>query len=216
MDRRDEMSEHGSMLNQLPDVKIDKETMTATFYVDPEPPPPPPPPVPSTLEKIGMKVDDKIVRFVDRVTKRLYKDGKLNWASRSYDLHEWIPKPPSHKRSNDSYRPAHDYAENWKDLFRLAIKERSYYRIIRMHLTIVQKQDITWAGKAARDEASKYHGLNNVQVEVVVGEETRMVPGKRFWVAFAAREVDAGGNTPGWFTCYPVQFGTGRAPCPRY
>jgi len=208
MDRRDEMNVHGTFLDSLPDVVVNTDSMTATFLVEAEPPPPPPEPEPSLLEKLGAKLDRKIVEAVDRLSKKVYASKKPQMR---YDYQEWFPAPPFWKNRADrsSYNSVHRYAEDFRDLLKIAIQDRSIYRLARIHLTVIQKGEVLWGPTKGQSNP------NNVQVEVVFGEETRTIRGLRLWAAFAARRVGHG-NTAEWFANVPFQVGTGQGPCPRY
>ena len=202
MDPRDEANCFGTLLKSLPDVEIDEEEMTATFYVEPELPPPPPH-KPSFLEKVGLKMDQKLSSLASRVTARLREKGAFRVESQygSYDkrdFHRWFPKYPGNQG-----RKA--YAESVKEMLRLALKERSFYRLARLQVNVNHKGKVLFGPKQGTTQD------DCVQVDLVLGEDTSYIPGVRLWVAFSGRSQDD------WYAVVPFQFGmNSKSPCPRY
>jgi hypothetical protein len=150
MDRRDEMAEFGSPLHNLPDVEIDEDSMTATFFVEAEPPEPPPPPPPSKLEQLGAKVDKRLASFVDRVTEKLIQkgafhktsfDGKTRYVDPDYNA--WFPDCPR--------RTLFDYPTGFRELAKKIIEQRSLYHLFRVR--VAMKQHWTPPGKARHENA---------------------------------------------------------------
>jgi hypothetical protein len=76
MDRRDQMAMYGSALSSLPDVKIDVENMTATFYADADVGVVPGR-VKSKLELQGEEIDEKLGKLIDMIIDKMIEKDLL-------------------------------------------------------------------------------------------------------------------------------------------
>jgi hypothetical protein len=200
MDRRDEMAEFGSPLSNLPDVEINEDSMTATFFVEADPPEPPPPPPPSRLEQMGAKLDKKLASFVDRVTEKLVEkgafhklsyDGKTRYPTNEYS--EWFPKV----RAPGGWP---NYPTGFRELAKKVIAQRSLYHLFRVHVDM--RRHWTPPGKDRRENA--------LLLDFHVFDSTRYFPHLNVWFAFNCYGQDYHD-----YKIRPFQVGVGRTPCVR-
>lgn len=200
MDRRDEIAEFGSPLNNLPNVEFDEDSMTATFFVEAEPPPPPPPPPPSKLEQMGAKLDEKLASLADRVTEKLHEKGvfqkltPLGSVRPTDDYHQWFPLPP-----NDLTHWS-ELPTGFRELAKSIVKKRSLYRLFRVRVDM--KRHFQWADKERRK--------NSLLVDFHLFDSTRYFPHVNVWFAANCSGLDYHD-----YKVRPFQVGIGRTPYVR-
>ncbi len=137
MDRRDRMAMYGSDLKSLPEVEIDLDAMTATFYVEPDLPAAPLREK-SELELRGEQLDESISKFIDEVIDRLVDSKKIE-PKYMGSCYGWSIHFPERPEGYMDFLP--ESRRTWfqgtlREMLVDALRTKSFYNFFKGYLSV--------------------------------------------------------------------------------